>query len=79
MKPFIYSKQQTDALVLVTNFKMPTIVGILKFVTSTNFMLMRVDYDFFFYKLKALAFSSDSETFLLSYTKYGMGSVVAQW
>ena len=36
------------SFVQVINFKMPTIVGILKFITRTNDMLMLVEHDFFY-------------------------------
>ena len=37
MKPFSSSEQQAMSSVLVINFKLPTIVGILRFMTRTNF------------------------------------------
>ena len=53
MKKFLALSLSDVVFIMLINVKMPTIVGILTFISTINLMLSWVEYEIFFYNLGA--------------------------
>ena len=64
-KAFLAFKLSAVAFIMLINVKMPTIVGILTFMSRINFVLSSVEHEFFYNLRARLEISELCDTILL--------------